>query len=186
MRRQTLAALAMVPMLALCLPACGGDGGGGANALPSSKKTDELTAMRAFAKCMRDNGINMSDPQTDGSGGVMTKVEGGSKEKGDSPDKMKAAEAKCRHLQPDGGKPPKRNPEEIAKMRAFAKCMRERGIDMPDPDDNGRIERKVENKGKGGGPKEESIGANPESPKFQAAEKACGHLQPKRPDEKGN
>ncbi|MFG1997657.1 hypothetical protein ACGFNU_00750 [Spirillospora sp. NPDC048911] len=183
MRRQTLAALAMVPMLALCLPACGGNGGT-ANAQPSSKKTDQLSAMRAFAKCMRDNGIDMPDPQTDGSGGIKVEVRAEKAGKGDGPEKMKAAEAKCRHLQPNGGKPPKLSREEVAKMRAFAKCMREHGIEMPDPDDSGMIQHKVESKG-GRAPQKESIGENPESQKFKAADKACAHLRPMR-DEKGN
>jgi hypothetical protein len=183
MRRQLFAALATLPVLALGLAACGGDGKG-ASTSPTAKQTDELSAMRNFAKCMRDNGINMADPQQGSGGGMVTKVEG--KKGDDNPGKMKAAEAKCKHLMPDGGKPPKLSPEEVTKMRAFAKCMRQHGINMPDPGEDGRIEHKVESKGGAGAPKEESIGENPESPKFKAADKACGHLRPERPGQKGN
>ncbi|MEU5876308.1 hypothetical protein [Spirillospora sp. NPDC047279] len=187
MRRRTFATMSLIPALALTLTlsACGG-GGSGSGASPTAKKTDELTAMRAFAKCMRANGVNMSDPEPQGDGGMLTKVEGGAK-KGESPKKMEAAQAKCRHLMPNGGKPPKLSPEQVAKMRAFAKCMRENGIDMPDPSDDGLIQHKVENKPGAPGAKKESIGQDPDSPKFKAAHKACGHLEPARPgQEKGN
>jgi hypothetical protein len=51
---------------------------------------------------------------------------------------------------------------------AFARCMRQHGIDMPDPSPNGGIEVK-------GGPGT----ANPDSPKFKAAEQACQQYEPK-------
>jgi hypothetical protein len=91
---------------------------------------------------------------------------------------MKAAEAKCRHFQPNGGKPIKLKPEDLAKMRAMAKCMREHGVDMPDPDENGRVTvtRKV-----AGGP-----GMNPDSPTFKAADKACRKYAPGRIGQQGN
>jgi hypothetical protein len=56
-------------------------------------------------------------------------------------------------------KPP--SAEELDKMRQQAKCMREHGIDMPDPDPTG----------KGG----VSLGGPADDPaKFEAAAKACG------------
>ena len=58
-------------------------------------------------------------------------------------------------------------------MLAFAQCMREHGIDMPDP--------QFENGGRvmiGGGPGEDGEGRSSirESDEFQAAEEACGDL----------
>src|SRR6266508_1571030 len=54
----------------------------------------------------------------------------------------------------------------------FAKCMRQHGIDMPDPkfDANGRMSITVN--GKAG------AGAGPDDPKFKAAQQACEHYLP--------
>lgn len=121
-----------------------------------------MDAMRKFAQCMRQNGVDMPDPSEDG-GHVRMRVEG----KVDMA-KMKAAQEKCRHFQPNGGKPIKPDPEQLAKMRAMAKCMREHGVDMPDPNDDGSITIK-----KGEGPD-----IDPDSPTFKAAEKACRKYAP--------
>jgi hypothetical protein len=171
MRRQRLVLLALLPVLILGLAACGGIGKG--NGAPQSKKTDEITAMRNFAKCMRANGVNMSDPVQEG-GGSGVQLQG---DKGDGPEKMKAAEAKCRHLQPNGGNPPKQSPEQIAAARKHSKCMREHGINMPDPDDQGRVTVKMT--AKPGSSGKVSVGGDPNSQKFKDADKACRHLAPR-------
>ena len=164
MRRQTLAALVMVPVLALGPAACGGDGKDPVAKAAASRSSD-LDAMRKFAQCMRQNGVNMPDPTDDGQGHVQMKIDGG---KGGMA-KMQAAQAKCRHFQPNGGKPIKPKPEELAKMRAMAKCMREHGVDMPDPNPDGSIT--MQNK-KG------AHNMGPDSPTFKAAEKACRQYAP--------
>lgn len=169
MRRQTFAALAVVPILALGLTACGG-GGKDPVAKAAASKSSDLDAMRKFAQCMRQNGVDMPDPTGDG-GRVQMKMS--AKPGADSEAKMKAAEAKCRHFQPNGGKPVKLKPEDLAKMRAMAKCMREHGVDMPDPDENGRVTI-TRRKGTGG------PDMNPDSPTFKAADKACRKYAPGR------
>jgi hypothetical protein len=62
-------------------------------------------------------------------------------------------------------------------MRAMAKCMREHGVDMPDPDENGRvtIRRKAT----------DGSGMNPDSPTFKAADKACRKYAPGRVGQQG-
>lgn len=65
MRRRTFAALALVPALALALPGCG-DEGGGAGSGGTAKTVSDQQKMRDYAKCMRDNGIDMDDPTADG------------------------------------------------------------------------------------------------------------------------
>lgn len=169
MRRQTFAVLAVVPILALGLTACGG-GGKDPVAKAAASKSSDLDAMRKFAQCMRQNGVDMADPTGDG-GRVQMKMS--AKPGADSEAKMKAAEAKCRHFQPNGGKPVKLKPEDLAKMRAMAKCMREHGVDMPDPDENGRVTI-TRRKGTGG------PDMNPDSPTFKAADKACRKYAPGR------
>ncbi|MGP4025423.1 hypothetical protein [Actinomadura sp. 3N407] len=170
MRRRTFAALALVPALALGLPGCGGDGGGSGTA----KAADDQEKMREFAQCMRDNGIDMPDPTGDGKVTIRRSArpgEGGPGEGGGpgADDEVAAAQKKCRHLMPNGGKPQKMNPEDVAKLRAFSKCMRDNGIsEFPDPDSDGRILMEA-------GP---GTGLDPESRKFKDAQKACAKLAP--------
>jgi hypothetical protein len=177
MRRQTFAVLAVAPILALGLTACGTGKDPAAKAAAS--KSSDLEAMRKFAQCMRQNGVDVPDPTGDG-GRVNMRMS--AKPGVDGTAKMKAAEAKCRHFQPNGGKPVKLNPKDLAKMRAMAKCMREHGVDMPDPDENGRvtITRKKGEPAKGG------ADTNPDSPTFKAADKACRQYAPGQIGQQGN
>jgi hypothetical protein len=162
MRRQKLAALAMVPVLAFGVTACGGKGGG-TGGKSTAKAASDLDSMRKFAQCMRENGVDMPDPSADGH--FQLKATGG---KGGM-DKMKAAETKCRHLMPNGGKPQKPKPEQLAMMRAMAKCMRQHGLtNFPDPNADGGIEIKG---GKG-------TNMDPNSQAFKDADKACRKYQP--------
>jgi hypothetical protein len=101
-------------------------GGGG----DGSAGTD-IDAMREFAKCMRENGIDMPDPQEDGGVIAAPQAEIGDK------DKMDRAMEACKHELPNGGAPKKPSPEELDEQREFAQCMRDHGVDMPDPDPNG-------------------------------------------------
>lgn len=171
MRRQSYAALALLPALALGMPGCAHHNGPAG----AASKASDLDKMRAFAKCMRQHGVDMADPQTNGKGQVFIKVSAapGTAGKG-VPQKEQAAEAACRHLQPNGGKPVKLDPSQLAKMRNFAKCMREHGIDMPDPDPYGRVTmRAVKGKNDQG-----RTVFGPDDPKFNAAQKACQKYQP--------
>jgi hypothetical protein len=52
-------------------------------------------------------------------------------------------------------------------MLAFARCMRQHGINLPDPDADGMVDMRGINR------------ALRESPKFKAAERACPGFRPK-------
>jgi hypothetical protein len=97
----------------------------------SPDEAADLDKMRDFAKCMREHGINMADPQSgpDG-GGVSLEVHPGEE------DKVKAAQEACKHLMPNGGAPPKLDAQQLDELRKQAQCMREHGVDMADPDPN--------------------------------------------------
>ncbi|TYK43383.1 hypothetical protein [Actinomadura decatromicini] len=164
MRRQTLAALALVPALALGAAGCGsGDGGGsGGTAKPAA---DDGKKMREFAACMRENGVDMPDPKD---GKVEIRVSGKPDQAGKN-GKVEAAQRKCRHLMPNGGKPQKPKPEVLAKMRAYARCMRDNGVaKFPDPQPDGGMMLKA-------GP---GTGIDPESRRFKDAQQACAKLAP--------
>jgi hypothetical protein len=123
--------------------ACGGGGDGGnkvASISESNKPAaqqqagnpaDDEKKMKEFAKCMRDHGVDMPDPQNLPSGGSsVTEVKEGDVEK------MKAAHEACRPLLPNGGAPPKLDADQLDKLRKQAKCLREHGIKVADPDPN--------------------------------------------------
>jgi hypothetical protein len=132
------AALGLAVLGALLLGACGQatkDNDGVASlstpntstsaAAAATGQTDEDKA-RAFAKCMREHGIDMPDPQVNG-GKVTIQINGGEKKKVD------AAQKACKSLMPNDGKPKAPSAADLDKMRALAKCMREHGVNVPDP-----------------------------------------------------
>ena len=154
----------------------------------ATRKADMEKAGLEFAKCMREHGVDMPDPQTGGgpgggggfimvgpadevaAGGTAT---AGTKVDGEGlPEEFKAADEACRHILDDliqeGGPP--MDAEAQDRALKFAQCMREHGVDMPDPDFSG-----------GGGGFSIQIGGpdggiDPGSQTFQDAQKACGGM----------
>ncbi|MDT7729564.1 MAG: hypothetical protein QOI21_6140 [Actinomycetota bacterium] len=161
-------------LLALATGCAAGDGGGDKiasiatpeksgepGADPAADKGTEEDQMRAFAKCMREHGIDMPDPQVspDGKGMGLTVHSGEGKDIDMT--KMDAANEACRTLLPNGGQMKPLDPAEMDKMRQDAKCMREHGIDMPDPEQDGKTTMKLERD-------------QVDEGKMEAALKACG------------
>jgi hypothetical protein len=132
---------------------------------------DPEEAALAFAQCMREHGVDMPDPQV-GSNGEMSFSIGVGPGKGDRSQLQEAQEA-CQDLMPGAFGEPREIPQEQRDaMLAFAKCMRDNGIDMPDP---------VFENGGGvmiGAPGDDGGGPlfDPRSEEFQAAEEACSDL----------
>lgn len=155
--------LVAVLVLGGALAACGGGGAGGNDGVASidenaaadeSDSQDEETsgpgggrvdegemqdAMLEYTQCMRDNGIDMPDPQFEEGGGVSM---GFGPESGVDPEseEFKAAEEECRAILDEARPDVQLTPEEQAEMQdrlvAMAECMRARGHDMPDPQVN--------------------------------------------------
>jgi hypothetical protein len=159
--------LGLLLALTLAVAACGGGGktsgvasldGGKATATTSpSGSSDPKQAALNWARCMRQHGINMPDPKIDATEGFA-----GLLPQGVNPDdpKFKAAQQACQQYAPNGGQPPKLNPQQQRQQLAFARCMRQHGINLPDPDANGGIDLR-------------GIGVDPDGPKFKAAQQAC-------------
>ena len=99
--------------------------------------------MLAFTECMRDHGVDMPDPQPAGDGGgrVIT-MEGEEMDR----ERFEEAQEACEPLMEEVVGEIERDPEREAEMREqmleYAQCMRDHGIDMPDPtfSDDGRVE----------------------------------------------
>jgi hypothetical protein len=146
---------------ALALGACGGsDGSGGST---SSAEDKAFEGALNFARCMREHGIDMPDPQKQPNGGIKVtqKATPGSQAK------MQAAQKDCqKYMKAGGGKAP--SAAEQAKARdatlAYTRCMREQGVKIRDPEfSKGGVLSSV------GGPGQ----TDPKSPKFKAADKVC-------------
>jgi len=133
---------------------------------------DVEEAVLAFAECMRDHGVDMPDPQVNGDGGVAIQVDG---DNGVSEAEMEEAQQECEPLMANARGEVERDPEREAEMQAemleFAECMREHGIDMPDPqfDGDGRVTMRA------GAGEDGEAGDEPDrdSDAFEAAAKVC-------------
>jgi len=128
MFKKSFAAVLLAVLATVLLVACGGGDGNGDSEEEIGKKRED--AMLAFSQCMRENGVDMPDPQSDGSM-MMTK------ESGIDPtsSEFKAAEEACGQIledaRPEGAERMTEPPEELLE---YAECMRGEGIDFPDPD----------------------------------------------------
>jgi hypothetical protein len=176
----TIRSAAAVMLLLFALAACSASAAGpsgvasleseapaNASAEPSASLSPE-DAQLAFAECMRDHGIDMPDPETTGGGGGGAVRIGG---RGENPEEFQAAMEECNEfLEAAGNFRGEPDPEQFDKMLEFAQCMRENGIDMPDPQQGGGI--RIQRNDDGNVTNGEGV-IDPESPEFQAAEEAC-------------
>jgi hypothetical protein len=167
--------------LALAIGACGGDGGNsndGVASLGDGKATtttgpgnsgkDFKQQMLAYARCLRQHGIDMPDPKFDANGHMAMQLPSGV---GPDDPKFKAAEQACKQYAPSGA-PEQVDPQAQQQMLAYARCMRQHGIDIPDPKPGEGINVDGDK------------GVNPEDPRFKAADQACQQYQPKGSGEK--
>jgi hypothetical protein len=174
--------LLVVGVLALTLmvAACGG-GGGKANGVASLSGSKQPTATHAggshddrqaalnWARCMRQHGIDLPDPKFSRDNitqRLPTRAEQNSP-------KFKAAQQACRQYQPDGGQPTPPTAQERQQALAFAQCMRQHGINLPDPQITAEgIDQQL------------PTGVARDDARLKAAEQAChqyGSLGPAKP-----
>jgi hypothetical protein len=154
--------------LALVLAACGGGGGqsdgvasldgqGGNTETTTTGARDPEEAALEYTQCMREHGVDMADPGPNGE--LQLQVGPGNS------DNVEKAQKACEHLL-ENARPQLTEEQQNAMqdgLLAFAKCMREHGIDMPDPvfGEGGRVTQRNRS------------GLNPDDPKFREAQKAC-------------
>jgi hypothetical protein len=159
--------------LGLTLTACGGNGDSdgvaslsdtngqstngsqGSNGSGGTSAGDREQAALAYARCMREHGVDFPDP-----------VNGRFEFKNQRGDQRKLEEAQkaCQDILQAAA--PQLSEEQEAEMREaaveFAKCMREHGVDMPDPKFP-----------EGGGVLMRMPRGSEDDPDFQEAQKAC-------------
>ena len=189
MRPGRLAALAVT--VVLMVAGCGGSGDGtgiasleggsddptATTATADTTAVDPEQAMLDFAQCMRDQGIDMADPTTDENGNFQMMRPSGGGEGGefDPADReaMQAAREACSEylegLAQQFDRPDMTEMQDL--MLEYAACMRENGVDMPDPD----FADSADSPGQGPGARLgfTSGDYDPDDPVFQAANEAC-------------
>ena len=199
-RARRLAPVGATLLLALAVGACAASPGSegvvslqdpsaspGPSAAPTAS-VDPEEAMEAFEACMQEHGVDIEVAVVGEEGapvGGEVRIgegpQGGTPAQpggGTPPDREAVAEADeaCRHLLPAGGMgdpSATMDPELADQMLEFAQCMRDNGIDFPDPVfEGGGVTMQV------GGPDGEGI--DPSSDEFQAAQEACAELMPER------
>lgn len=117
-----------------------------ANSDDATLDTEE--AVLAFAECLRDEGLDVPDPELDGEGGFTFSFREAFRVEGGGPnEEFQGAFEACDHLMEGviqrGGRGD--DSEFQDDLLAFAECMRDNGVDMADPDFSG------EGQGPGGG-----------------------------------
>jgi len=152
---------------------------GGSSSPESESSASAQQKVIAFSHCMRTHGEPEFPEPSEGRllihrsdhNGHVTGVNPQSAQ-------FQAASKACAKLSPKGGKPP--SPAEQAKLQERAlklsQCMRTHGVpNFPDPEfshSGGGVGIRI------GGEKSGPSGIDPNSPQFQAAQKACQSIMP--------
>jgi hypothetical protein len=139
----------MAVVLTLAATACGGSGGSstpqiaslgtdaGATDTATSAPVDTQEALLAYAKCMRDNGIDMADPTFDANGnptgGIFNRDSGIDRQS----EEFQAAQSACGDLIQGvtfgGGQGGRLDRDAIqASLNDFTACLRDQGLDVDD------------------------------------------------------
>lgn len=161
-RQSSRHSIAVIAVGVLALAACGGSNAkagvptlskdqNGSSSASAAKKTGTASfraQLLTYAKCMRDNGVDFPDPQFDSNGRPQSNRQGRQAGQGfaglrDNP-AFKKARTACDAKRPAFTGQFQPTPAQQAQTRKnllkFAKCMRGKGVDFPDPtfDANGR------------------------------------------------
>jgi len=139
-RHRTVMTLTALAFTVTGLAACGGGSSAGPSiasvagvASPSAGASAAATSDGLkFAACMRENGIDMPDPDPSsaGGGGGLRSLSGSADQT-----KLNAALKKCQQYRPTGGQGGAlADPANQKQLEALAKCFRGHGVDVPDPD----------------------------------------------------
>jgi hypothetical protein len=136
--------------------ACGGssdDGGvasinqsAAASDAPADSKADVEKQLIAYTQCLRDQGIDIADPQVDADGNLRmggVKFQGGGGDRSNLADQFTKAREVCGEPPEGAGGMFSHGGDQTAMQDAlvkFAECMRGQGVDVPDPDFSGGVQ----------------------------------------------
>ncbi|MGD8486485.1 MAG: hypothetical protein PVH07_07605 [Chloroflexota bacterium] len=176
MRQRAAGALPLVLALLLALPVAAGaqvatlatPGPDAATTPPPAEDVEGEEAILAFVACLRDNGLDLPDPQFGPEGprfsdpSVLLRIDIRSSEFLDA---MEACQDLLAALQPEID--PEQQAEQAEQQLALAECMRREGIDFPDPDPVRGFTLGMMRDEDG------SLAIDPFSPEFQRASGVC-------------
>ena len=176
MSRKDWAVAVSIALCAIGLIACGGgesdasgsgaEGGGDDAAFEESRLE--------MAECLREHGLDVPDPVAGEKGFAIQSTKKGGQGSGMNPDDPATQEAIETCEDEVGFEPPDISPEQEEEMKesmlAFAQCMREHGVDMPDPEfeQGGKVKMRI---GGPGGPGEST--SRPSKPPRKPARTRC-------------
>jgi hypothetical protein len=114
-------------------------------------------AVQRYQQCLRDHGFNGGGGVIDGNGDsgpeTVTPDPNAAPPEGNLKE-LSEAQEKCREFQPDGGVMPTADPEMMDKQREWARCLRDKGLEVSDtgngspqvavPDDDPEAKKKVD------------------------------------------
>jgi hypothetical protein len=170
---RTAVLLLAAPTLLALLTGCGG-GSGGTSGAPSGGASASASAAAdgvRWARCMREHGVQVEDPTAGGPVQITGDGDSGT---------LQAAQQACAAYAPRADLDPAAQAQVQEQVLAFTRCMREHGVDLPDPQSKG--DGSVVIGGPGGG---SGTVPDPNSPAFRSAQQACATLLPKPPSGSG-
>jgi hypothetical protein len=161
--RRTFSLLAALAACSLVVAGSGCGGGAGADAADAEAASGDTVgrddAMLMMARCLREQGLDVEDPQP---GKPM-------QQRVDRTNDAKTRKANETCRKELGDVLPEPSSEDRERMREsgleLARCMRKNGVDMPDPTADG-----------GGFFRIGADGIDPQSETFKKAQKACGDI----------
>jgi hypothetical protein len=168
--RRTIAGCLIALALAVGLAACGSSGS--SSGTTNATSGAQFQARLNLAKCFRAHGLNVPDPSSGGGpaggGGLFRTLRGYSQAQ------VTTARQKCQQYFaqafPQLNLSPAQRAQAQQQLVKFARCMRSRGIDIPDPTSNGAT---------GFGFRRSFGSVDRNSPAFQRANKSCASLRPR-------
>jgi hypothetical protein len=131
--------------------------------MPVAAKGYDLPQALVFTRCMRQHGYDMPDPQIEGNtvGLQLPNYQG------QCAPKFQAAWQACHRYAPNAGRARSPSAEDRQQALAFARCMRQHGIDLPDPKPDGGIHV------------DGAKGPGPDDPRFLAASRPASSTCPR-------
>jgi hypothetical protein len=135
--RARAALLAILTLATLTAVACGGDDDGSGGGGGGISEADVQDAGLSYARCMRERGIDMPDPQPGVAGLRGLAVD---EDRRNEPG-FREAESECRkHLEDLVSEVDEDQRREFEQARLeLARCMRDKGFDVPDPRQGGDL-----------------------------------------------
>lgn len=130
---RTGAVAAGIVVLALLLPACATEDPGAQPGSPTVTAVTQADRELEHRQCLREHGIEVAEPEPGQDPRGLT-IEG-------DPDSEEFREALQECQQDGGGAAAEGDPQERRDQAlAYARCMRENGVDMPDPAGDSALE----------------------------------------------